>query len=1268
MAQVPVGGSAARFLVRLAHTGNLPAQLPAAALGAIGPPLRLTPLFEAPAASAGALGAVAQRRTWLLAEPGADLELRNPWDTAHQLLGVGLGFAAGPVLDFVEPDLKQRWDWLPPDAAPGLGAAPKQPIPCAVFEEQKGAPFAPGNGFAWHLGDDFSRLASARQVAEVAGTTPVKIVHLDTGFDPRHAARPFDIALNEMRNFVDADRPNDATDRTSPEGLLTNRGHGTGTLGILAGRKLDPGIIPSAAARVMLGGAPLETIVPVRIADSVVHFWTSTVASGIAYAVQIGADVVSMSMGGLPGASWADAVNTAYEAGVVVVCAAGNNFGGLPTSLIVYPARFGRVIAACGIMANQQPYFDLPGGVMQGNVGPAIKMRTALAAYTPNIPWARLDCTETVDLDGAGTSSATPQVAAAAALWLRKNGANFPARDWRRAEAARQALFQSANLPTGGAGPDRLGRGVLNALAALDNTRPALTDADRVPRDSTEFAFLHLLTSALGAAPPDPRTRMHALEIAQLALLSRAAQQALPDPDVPPQQVTASARKAFLEAIRDNPGASMSLRGALGARLAGTVVPAGGPAPVPDATTSSAGVQTAGGPVGGDSANVQPARAPSPISGGQLPRRVLSAPPPARRLRIYATDPGDGRTLETAFINTAIVEVPWESSGTAADGGVSTLRPGPVGEYLEVVDVDPASGRFYPPVDLDDPLLLAQDGLAPSEGNPQFHQQMVYATSMRTIRAFEIALGRRALWAPHRIKVPDMRSTTESAAVGDAEGDERPNDGNPSEKRGLVPKMVDRDQYVRRLRIYPHALRQKNAYYSPEKIALLFGYFPARTQAGGRGVVFTCLSHDVVAHETTHALLDGLHRRFQEPTNQDVLAFHEAFADIVALFQHFTFPELLRFELGRARGDLGKDNILADLAREFGQALGRSRALREAVGKPPTGREYAEATEAHDRGAVLVAAVFDAFRAIYTRRSADLMRLAAGGSGLLRPGALPVELVNRLADEAAKSARHVLTICIRALDYMPPVDPNFGDYLRAIITADSDLVPDDRYRYRVAFLEAFASRGIYAEGVKTFSIESLRWQTPAPEAQPPGLGDFIRRGDRALDLPGIDLSWDLRASRHDSWDAARGNAARLHKWLSRLDSAQTRMIGLDFSKRKPNSDPLFEIHSVRPARHVTPDGDVRTDIIAVITQTDHDPKSELFPGLPFRGGCTLVLDRREGMDPIRYCIAKPVFSRSRREAATAYAQGSLGLGARGLYFGGFTSPGVERFGMLHEHG
>ena len=302
-----------------------------------------------------------------------------------------------------------------------------------------------------------------------------------------------------------------------------------------------------------------------------------------------------------------------------------------------------------------------------------------------------------------------------------------------------------------------------------------------------------------------------------------------------------------------------------------------------------------------------------------------------------------------------------------------------------------------------------------------------------------------------------------------------------------------RDEYIKRLRIYPHALREANAYYSPDKKALLFGYFPAPTDDVRfhlpGGMVFCCLSHDVVAHETTHALLDGMHRRFVEPSNVDVLAFHEAFADICALFQHFSLSEVLRQQIAKTHGDLSTENLLGQLAQEFGYATGLHGALRDALGgfNPATGNwerakpdpmQLQSELEPHARGSILVAAVFQVFLLIYRRRTTDLLRIATGGTGVLPEGALHPDLLNRLADEAAKAAQHVLNMCIRALDYMPPVDPTFGDYLRAVITADYDLVRDDQYGYRLAVIEAFREYGIYPEDVRTLAVDSLRWQPP----------------------------------------------------------------------------------------------------------------------------------------------------------------------------------------------
>jgi len=431
--------------------------------------------------------------------------------------------------------------------------------------------------------------------------------------------------------------------------------------------------------------------------------------------------------------------------------------------------------------------------------------------------------------------------------------------------------------------------------------------------------------------------------------------------------------------------------------------------------------------------------------------------PAVRALKVYAFDPQASVTLATAMDNDFVVELPWEERWE------SPLEKGPVNDYVEVIDIDPAAGLFYEPVDLNDNVLLAQGSLAPSEGRPQFHQQMVFAVVMRTIRAFERALGRTVLWA-------------------------RDDDVSNSDT-GLTP--VERN-FTKRLRIYPHALREANAYYSPAKRALLFGYFRADAVASDiqANWVFTCLSQDIIAHETTHAILHGMRQRSIEPSNVDAMAFHEAFADIIALLQHFSMKGVVRHLLGASRGSLREPGLLTGLGDQFGRATGRRGALRYALEELTRRAEEAGAdgqslvsaaatldsvVDAHARGGFLVAAVFDAFVTIYERRTADLMRL---GRPVSADDGLHPDLVARLADEAAKAADQVMRMCVRALDYAPPVDLRFGEYLRAIITADTDLVPNDPLLYRIAFIEAFKRWGITVPGCISMAPDSLLWDPP----------------------------------------------------------------------------------------------------------------------------------------------------------------------------------------------
>jgi hypothetical protein len=1182
--------AAQRILVKAAGAPPSAALRFGAASAAV--PFGVTPLFPSigratgrprslGVAGASRAGGAGGRATWYVLEAPPGLSEPNPWDLCHALMTEGFGLSGAPRPEFAEPDLQQQFIV---GNARELGVA--LAATCDKADPQDpDFPLDKANPL-WFRDQAHAQFDAA--LAKVGGpdvAAKVRIAHLDTGYDPQHKTLPKRLRRDLQHNFVDADRPNDASDTSS--GLGNNLGHGTGTLSILAGAGVN-----NAAP---VGAAPFAEVVPVRVANSVVLFYNSAIAQAFDYVHGLNAggdakkriDIITMSMGGLASQAWADAVNALYEQGVFIVTAAGNNYGNLPTHNIVYPARFNRVVAACGVMQNHAPYADLDISKMAGNYGPASKMTTAMAACTPNVSWARFGCSEIVDHDGRGTSAATPQVAAAAALWLQQNRAKVDAypQAWMRVEAIRKALFDSG--PTGDVA--HLGRGELRARGALEKAPAAASALKQQPADSASLSVLRVLTGLGLQAAPDPRQRMIELEALQLSQ-TKEIEELLPDPEAPPESITPEKRRLLAEALANQPGASQSLRAALGSPKRDRV-------PVIDfSKTITDAVQKL---------HINHATDPQPPK------------PTTRPLRVYAYDPSLGARLATLGINEGTLEVRWEDK----------LAPGPVGEYIEVIDVDPASSCCYAPVDLNHSHILTQRGLSPSESNPQFHQQMVYAVAMKTIDHFERALGRVALWAPRH----------------DSSG-KRP------------------DEFVRRLRIYPHALRAQNAFYSPERKALLLGYFRASDTDSGDvlpgGVVFTAVSHDIVAHETTHALLDGLHRRFREATNPDILAFHEAFADIVALFQHFTVPEALRHQIAFTRGDLEQQSLLGGLALQFGQATGRYGALRSAIGQKKDPHAYQNAPEPHDRGAILVAAVFDAFLQLYKDRTTDLVRLATGGTGVLPNGAIPADLTDRLAQEASKVAGHVLNMCIRALDYCPPVDLTFGEYLRAVISADTDLVPDDKRGYRTAFIAAFRDRGIYPADVKHLSSGSLVWEPP-----PLPLKKVMNV------LPRMKLDWDLRANREDAWEKSRENAEVMHAWLMNPDEVTDDEISALGLFRRGGPDHIggihgtlgrIEVHSVRPARRVGPDGQSLSDLVVEITQT--------FWPLPpdparYRGGCTLLIDMQKG--EVRYLVRKKVASPYRFAEQLKFTSDDSG-GLRENYFGGRAQVD-EPFAFLHRN-
>jgi hypothetical protein len=647
--------------------------------------------------------------------------------------------------------------------------------------------------------------------------------------------------------------------------------------------------------------------------------------------------------------------------------------------------------------------------------------------------------------------------------------------------------------------------------------------------------------------------------------------------------------------------------------------------------------------------------------------------PATRSLKVYALDPSAGNYIG----NVMTVNVKWERN----------LKPGPIGAKIAVIDYDPPNDRYYPPIDLNDHRILACDGLNPSESDPRFHQQMVYAVASETIEKFEVALGRQIHW--RRADIPP------GADAGQG-------------------KTWRKTNSIQVLNLFPHAMNQANAFYSPEAKGILFGYFKAKETNQGRNLpgqrVFTCLSHDIIAHEVTHAIIDGIRTYFTEPTNPDVLAFHEGFADLAALFRHFSHKEALldtiqktggqlyQFELkpdaaspentspaqGKSESATGEGvtitaqqrmrNPLIDLAQQFGEASGMNRGLRSALDiRPNTNDIQTRVNDAHFRGSILVAAVFDAYFSVYLKKTANLFRIYRAGGGNSNSQDLPGPLAELLAEQASSTAADFFQLCARALDYCPPIDITFGDFLRALITVNFDLKPKDGSIIRDALMQAFRVRGIYPEDASFFSEDALCWPCVPRWTNPPAKGA----------LPPVKaVITNPKTDKREMTSLIFGSPNALTTEEKNINGAILRQYAQDNAAllafdADPSLPDEFKPYapSFHPVFRIAPDGSLRVDMVVELVQTKRAPFDKNFPeagSFPMRGGVTLIISapeviRFKGLsDPVvRFAVGKQLTGEegARREARQRQYYMAMGL------VNGKTEDAKHfqvNFGLLHQ--
>jgi hypothetical protein len=426
---------------------------------------------------------------------------------------------------------------------------------------------------------------------------------------------------------------------------------------------------------------------------------------------------------------------------------------------------------------------------------------------------------------------------------------------------------------------------------------------------------------------------------------------------------------------------------------------------------------------------------------------------PARHvpMTVFAQDPNvktsDGRILR------ASVKV-------SAD----RFRPPFQTHRFHVVSFDPENAAPDRPFNILDAQDQFRDTFADKDDDVlleshDFHAQNVFAIASRTLAAFEGGLGRRVRW----------------------------------------------DFATHQLYLVPHGEIRGNAYYSGTKRAVVFGLVPDEDNT----ILYSCLSHDIIAHETTHAILDGLRPGYFTAGLPDQGAFHEGFADIVALLSVFGVPSVAEAALGRVDSDQLlsasqvtpaklKNSFVLQLAEQFGVAVHGRRGLplRESVKlSPETDWEHDPSfNEVHNRGEVLVAAVANAFLHMWLGRLAELFK----------PGRASRTLA---AEEGAKAAEHLLNMVIRAIDYLPPIEFEFSDFLEAILVSDAELVPDDDHGYRKSIEVAFKMfrierppRGIVEVTKLNLRPNYERFNFAALRSQPDEVFRFLWENDELLGL------------------------------------------------------------------------------------------------------------------------------------------------------------------------
>ena len=575
---------------------------------------------------------------------------------------------------------------------------------------QMGVSDTEGRKGAWTLWKE-------KQGTEKTPGQGVLVAHPDTGYTkhrrllPHLEPHPDNRALYG-KNFVERGAP-DGFDPMQDRTLGNFPGHGTGTASVIAAG--------NGEADQPWGVAPGAKILPLRVSSSVIHLSFQNLCDALVEAMERGAHVISMSLGGPLGSELLSSlVRRALDKGIIVVSAAGNN---APT--VVFPALLPGVLACAASNALAAPWrFSGLGAAVAITAPGELVWHDAESINASGQP-------ADGETSGNGTSFATANVAGLAALWLSYHGRDILIRDGCDGRPERLPFLfrlclqkssdRSPKFIRGGKGGFGAGIAQADRLLAQKLPSPAELDEERerifaqAPDGIVSFPASSWWTILTLPTLTEDGPVFADTEVAEDERRARLAQFLNGSEGLAPDSLDDHDRAEIGALSAMDVGLSKTLaRVAQGGRNCISAAAVRRYLLRKEALSPSLGKKLAAAQLDGQQAWKEKHLELSRPKAYTLPSAkdeeekvaYAIASPPTRRLRAFAFDPSLATRSADAAVNEIIVPVVFER----------TLEPGPVGEYLEVVDYDPASGCFYPPVDLNHPHLLAQDGLPRPRG------------------------------------------------------------------------------------------------------------------------------------------------------------------------------------------------------------------------------------------------------------------------------------------------------------------------------------------------------------------------------------------------------------------------------------------------------------------------------------------------------------------------------------------------------------------------